>query len=115
MLQKSVFILSLLFTFSFVKAQTTGVVGHSEIVKETPVLKALADKVNVAHVELTKSTSGTRTSNTTAQENYTAALNSYLTELDYQLSLRNVRNESALKSEIALVKELQAATKSTTK
>jgi len=116
MLQKSLFILALIFTVSMVNAQSTGVVGNSEIVKEIPVLKALADKVNVAHAELSKSTTGTRTSNTTTQANYTSALNAYLTELEHQLSLGNTRNETALKSEISLVKELQTApTKSTTK
>lgn len=114
MLHKTLFILSFLLIVPFVNAQTTGVVGNVDVVKETPVLKALADRVNVAHVELTKNATGSRTTTANAQANYNSALNAYLTELEHQLTLGNSRNEAALKSEITLTKQLHTGTSTTT-
>jgi len=112
MLRKTLFILATVVMASFTNAQTTvtGVVGNVDVVKETPVLKALADKVNAAHVELTNAASGSRTSAQQAQLNFDSAINAYLTELNHQLSLGKSKNEAALKSEIELVKQIQAGT-----
>jgi len=42
--------------------------------------------------------------------NFDSAINAYLTELNHQLSLGKSKNEAALKSEIELVKQIQAGT-----
>jgi hypothetical protein len=111
MVHKMLFLLAGILTLSVASAQSTSVVGNVEIVKTTPVLKTLADNVNAACADLSQqSITGTRSSAAIAKTNYDAALNSYLGELEHQLSLADKTNAEALKGEITLVKQLLGTT-----
>jgi hypothetical protein len=115
MLHKVLFLLSGILTLSLASAQSTGVVGNVEIVKTTPVLKTLADHVNLAHADLSQQAiTGTRSSAATAKANYDLALNSYLEELEHQLALGDKTHAEALTGEIALVQQLLGTTSTST-
>lgn len=90
------------------------VVGKSETVKENPVLKDLSEKVNLTYQEFTNSSTATRTSVSTAKNNYVQALDNYLTELEKQITVADEQTRVELEKELNHVKQLKQETTTTT-
>jgi len=111
MIKKLLFAFAGILLFTAASAQTgeriSPVVGTSQTIKENSVLKELSEKVNLAHQELVNSSNGTRTAVSTANNNYTLALDNYLSALESELAKVSETQRSDLENEIALVKQLK--------
>ncbi|MBK9193063.1 MAG: hypothetical protein IPM77_17070 [Crocinitomicaceae bacterium] len=98
-----------------VSAQTqpsTNIVGNEKISAESEKLEILAGNVNTTYQAYLNSATATKTESDRIKQEYSVALDAYLTELNSSLTLKRFATlQTELQSEISKVTELKTAVK----
>ncbi|MBL7900321.1 MAG: hypothetical protein JNJ99_17420 [Crocinitomicaceae bacterium] len=113
MLKKLLFLFAGIFFLNFASAQTqpnTTIVGNEKLAAESEKLGILAGNVNTTYQSYLNSATATKTESVRIKQEYSAALDAYLSELNSSLTLKRFATlQTELQTEISKVTELKTA------